>query len=80
MAVLAGPVTCPACSRMHSDGPLALSFSTAGIGPALDGVLDGQPAVACASFTAKSVAAMLASRTSGAWFSLVIPARACGQA
>lgn len=54
LAVLAGPVTCPTCSRMHSDGPLALSFSTAGIRPALDGVLDGQPAIAAVETTSRA--------------------------
>ncbi len=51
LAVLAGPATCPSCNVMHADGPLALSFSTAAIGPALEGVLDGPPTVAAVETT-----------------------------
>jgi len=51
LAVLAGPVTCPTCNPVHADGPhdgerIALSVSTAAIGPTLEGVLHGAPAVA----------------------------------
>ncbi len=51
LAVLAGPATCPTCNPVHADGPLALSFSTAAIGPALDGLLDGLPAVTAVEAT-----------------------------